>query len=78
MLLICFLIRFWLDVLATLEKQNLMTEPEQLNISLTQSHNGNTNLIEEGDELQTRYDILSKNYKVLQDEMDTFKRSFRP
>ena len=76
MLSICFLICFWLDILATLEKQNLMTEREQLNISLTQSHNRNTNLTEEKDELQTRYDILNKNCNLLQDELDKLRTKF--
>ena len=54
-----------------------MTEIEQLNISLTQSHNRNTNLTEEKDELQTRYDILNKNCNLLQDELDKLRTMYR-
>ncbi|XP_042362347.1 nuclear matrix constituent protein 1-like isoform X3 [Plectropomus leopardus] len=49
------------DILITLEKQNVVTERDQLNMSLSRAQ---TSI----NELQTRYDNLNKSYSQLEDE----------
>ncbi|GLD75281.1 uncharacterized protein AKAME5_002661500 [Lates japonicus] len=59
-----------LYILVTLEKLNLETERDQLNVSLNEAQIRNINLTQERDELQTRYDDLSRNYAKLEKDRD--------
>lgn len=64
---------FFPDIFVTLEKQNLQKERDQLNISLKQLQTRNINLTEERDGLQTRFNILSKNYSQIENERSKLK-----
>ena len=50
----------------------MVTERDQLNISLNQAETRIMNLTEERDELQTRYDDLKKSFSLLEDQKGAF------
>lgn len=65
------------DILATLDKEHLLTERDRLNLSLNQTWTKNINLTEERDELQARFDALDRKYNKSKLANRKLRRHFR-